>query len=97
MLTILCEAQSGFDPDDHLLFARGDQPSIAALNLENIGKSSFYFDGINEQIQESLLLQFGFTLGELPFKYPGIHLSTNKMPVGKWDPLIVRIVARISS
>ncbi|KAM3198979.1 hypothetical protein P3L10_034131 [Capsicum annuum] len=39
----------------------------------------------------------GFAHGELPFKYLGIPLSAIKITLVKWQPLIQKIVRRISS
>lgn len=95
--------------DDLILFVRGDQSSIDAMqkcfNLfsmasglqANLDKSSLYFGGVNMITQNIILQQFGYSLGELPFKYLGVPLSTKKLTILQCQPFIDKIVARISS
>lgn len=91
----------------HLCFAddlrRGDLPSITALNQcfntfsrasglqSNIGKSSIYFGGVTQGVKDNILKEMGFVLSELPFKYLGIPLSTKKLSLLQWQPLIDKI------
>ncbi|XP_060201922.1 uncharacterized protein LOC132630358 [Lycium barbarum] len=94
--------------DDLLLFTRGDLSSIKALYRyfqefsgasglqENLGKSAVYFGGVCQASQHSILHHLGVGLGELPFKYLGIPLST-KVSILQWKPLIDKITARVSS
>ncbi|XP_019246435.1 PREDICTED: uncharacterized protein LOC109226086 [Nicotiana attenuata] len=94
--------------DDLLLFSRGDNQSVAMLKQRfdqfstasglkaNLNKSSVYFGGVCNVDQELILQQLGYVKGELPFRYLGVPLTT-KMKVTQWQPLIDKIVARISS
>lgn len=79
--------------DDLLLFARGDNQSVALLQLcfdqfstasglkANLNKSSVYFGGV-DTIEEALILQqLGYVKGDLPFRYLGVSLTTKKMKV----------------
>ncbi|OIT32162.1 hypothetical protein A4A49_57678, partial [Nicotiana attenuata] len=63
----------------------------------NIGKSSVYFGGVQREERDRILLHLGYGQGEMPFKYLGIPLSTKKISMIQWQPLIQKIVARISS
>ncbi|XP_059316202.1 uncharacterized protein LOC132067074 [Lycium ferocissimum] len=66
--------------DDLLLFARGDGPSVLAmfqcftkfstvLGLKaNMSKSSIYFGGVQQSIQDQILDQLQLSRDELPFK-----------------------------
>ncbi|XP_055825503.1 uncharacterized protein LOC129894035 [Solanum dulcamara] len=95
--------------DDLLLFCRGDQHSIGTIyqcfhkfslasGLQaNMNKSSIYFGGVTDQMKETILHQFQFNYGEFPFKYLGIPLSTKKLSLTQWTPLVNKIVARITS
>ncbi|XP_060190863.1 uncharacterized protein LOC132620187 [Lycium barbarum] len=95
--------------DDLLLFARGDLSYIKALYQcfmvfsgtfglqENMSKSCVYFGGVASVDRQNKLQQLGFSEGELPFKYLGIPLTTGKLSLVQWIPLIEKIVARITS
>ncbi|XP_060210459.1 uncharacterized protein LOC132637381 [Lycium barbarum] len=95
--------------DDLLLFSRGDSASVQALfhcfqifsassGLQaNLGKSSISFGSVQVQEQELIKQQLGFSIGELPFKYLGILLTTKKLTFVRWIPLIEKIVAKITS
>nr|XP_009783185.1 PREDICTED: uncharacterized protein LOC104231821 [Nicotiana sylvestris]XP_016438689.1 PREDICTED: uncharacterized protein LOC107764601 [Nicotiana tabacum] len=102
-ITHLCFA------DNLLLVARGDITSMItlhhcftqfseALGLKaNLGKNSVYFGGIARADRERIQHELGFSSGELPFKYFGASLSTKKLSLLQWQPLIEKIVAKISS
>ncbi|XP_060212233.1 uncharacterized protein LOC132639857 [Lycium barbarum] len=95
--------------DDLLLFTRGDLPSVSVMHKyftifsqasglqENLGKSSVYFGGVKQADRESILSRLGYSHGTLPFKYLGVPLSTQKISLIQWQPLLSRITARISS
>ncbi|XP_019233638.1 PREDICTED: uncharacterized protein LOC109214193 [Nicotiana attenuata] len=95
--------------DDLLLFSIGDLTSISTLyqyfsqfskasGLQaNMSKSSVYFGGVNQDVKQQNLNYLGFVQGELPFKYLGIPLSSKKIALIRWQPLIDRITGKISS
>ncbi|XP_060182394.1 uncharacterized protein LOC132612068 [Lycium barbarum] len=95
--------------NDLLLFSRGDSTSIPALHKcfltfteasglqPNLTKSSFYFGGVSQSHKDLILLQLGYGQGDLPFKYLGIPLSTKKLSIIQWQPLINKITNRIDS
>ncbi|XP_019236742.1 PREDICTED: uncharacterized protein LOC109216980 [Nicotiana attenuata] len=95
--------------DDLLMFARGDSKSVSTLHacfmqfstasglLANPNKSVIYFGGVAQDVRLEILQNTGYSLGELPFKYLGIPLDTKKLTALQWQPLIDKIVARISS
>ncbi|KAK6791910.1 hypothetical protein RDI58_010991 [Solanum bulbocastanum] len=62
-----------------------------------MNKSSIYFGGVLEQEKLNILQQSGFRCGEFPFKYLGAPLSTKKLTIILWSPLVNKIIARISS
>ncbi|XP_049378189.1 uncharacterized protein LOC125842966 [Solanum stenotomum] len=102
-ITHLCFA------DDLLLFSRGDKKSVKiiyqcflkfsqASGLQaNMNKSSIYFGGVPDQVKLNILQHSGFGCGEFPFKYLGVPLSTKKLTIMQWSPLVNKIIARISS
>ncbi|XP_019229314.1 PREDICTED: uncharacterized protein LOC109210372 [Nicotiana attenuata] len=95
--------------DDLLMFARGDSKSVTNLHtcfmkfsatsglLANPNKSAIYFGGVDQNTRQEILQNTGYSFGELPFKYLGIPLDTKKLSAMQWQPLIDRIVAKISS
>lgn len=102
-ITHLCFA------DDLLLFTRCDISSVVALQQcfnqfsgasslkANLGKCLIYFGGVSREDRDIILKELGLSEGELPFKYLGVPLSTKKLSLVQWQPLIERIVTRISS
>ncbi|XP_075083478.1 uncharacterized protein LOC142167219 [Nicotiana tabacum] len=95
--------------DDLLMFAGGDLHSIVALNQcflkfsmasglqENLEKSCVYFGGVKQNDRKQILQQMGYSQRESPFKYLGIPLSMKKLSLIQWQPLIAKIIAKISS
>lgn len=95
--------------DDLLIFSRGDLESITALQKcfsnfsqasrlqANAAKSSIYFGGVLPVIKQQILQELGYSVGKLPFKYLGIPLSSKKLSLLQWYPLVERIMARINS
>ncbi|OIT00882.1 hypothetical protein A4A49_60180, partial [Nicotiana attenuata] len=63
----------------------------------NLGKSSVYFSGVKQDVKEQILTHLGFENGSLPFKYLGIPLSTKKIALMQWQPLIEKITTKIFS
>lgn len=63
----------------------------------NLGKNSLYCGGVIHEEKDNLLRLLGYTYGELPFNYLGIPLSTKKLTTTQWQPLVQKIVNRISS
>ncbi|XP_019234766.1 PREDICTED: uncharacterized protein LOC109215203 [Nicotiana attenuata] len=54
----------------------------------NLGKSSVYFGGVKQAVKDHIMAQLGFTSGSLLFKYTCIPLSTKKIALIQWQPLI---------
>ncbi|XP_060192448.1 uncharacterized protein LOC132621967 [Lycium barbarum] len=61
----------------------------------NLKKSSFYVAGVPEEFKRQILQQMQFTMGEIPFKYLGVPLSSRKLNIQQCLPLVEKIVTRI--
>ncbi|WMV37355.1 hypothetical protein MTR67_030740 [Solanum verrucosum] len=93
--------------DDLLLFSRGDtisvrlmfdifqEFSLASGLVANADKSSIYFGGAPTSIQNEILHDLGFSQGYLPFRYLGVPLSTKRVSILQYQPLIDKIMSRI--
>ncbi|CAK8541096.1 unnamed protein product [Lathyrus sativus] len=93
--------------DDVLLFCRGDEISLQTmLNtfkkfsnstglILNPNKCKIYFGGLDSERRKTLKDLSGFHEGSLPFKYLGVPLSSRKLNINHFMPLVDKIVARI--
>ncbi|XP_019254595.1 PREDICTED: uncharacterized protein LOC109233241 [Nicotiana attenuata] len=93
--------------DDLIMCCRADRVSIQLMlkafhhfsevsGLQaNMEKSSFYVAGVTEEFKNLILSEMHFTLGEFPFKYLGVPLSTKKLTIAQCMPLVEKITARI--
>ncbi|XP_060194930.1 uncharacterized protein LOC132624121 [Lycium barbarum] len=85
---------------------RGDLASVTVLQAcfvmlsqssglqANLGKSSVYFGGVSQAVQESILHKLEYSCGELPFKYLRIPLAAQKISLIQWSPLVTKILQR---
>ncbi|XP_019224156.1 PREDICTED: uncharacterized protein LOC109205855 [Nicotiana attenuata] len=70
----------------------------AASGLKaNQEKSSIFFGSVTQLTSEEIVEKFGYSRGILPVKYLGVPLTTKKMSIAQWQPLIEKMVTRISS
>ena len=95
--------------DDLLLFARGDESTIAMIAdcLQHFGdmaglranplKSSIYFAGVDPRTRDTLLALTGFQQGSFPFRYLGIPLATEKLRISNYGALIDAVVLQLTS
>lgn len=94
--------------DDLLLFAKGDKNSMQQLMRmldefaavsglrANQLKSCIYFGGVKEELRKEILEMTRMTEGSLPFKYLGVPLSSQKLSIMQCQPLIQKILSRIT-
>ncbi|XP_019257656.1 PREDICTED: uncharacterized protein LOC109235863 [Nicotiana attenuata] len=69
-----------------------------ASGLEiNKQKSSIYFGGVPQDMQEDILEFLGIQRGELPVRYLGVPLSSKRISIAQCQPLIDNIAGRITS
>ncbi|XP_019237628.1 PREDICTED: uncharacterized protein LOC109217809 [Nicotiana attenuata] len=92
-----------------LLFAIGDQKTVQMMQQKfyqftqasglqaNLSKSEAYFGGVPLVDKQQILQMLGLSNGELPFKYLGVPLSTKKLSIMQWQPLIDKMTTRITS
>ncbi|XP_019240095.1 PREDICTED: uncharacterized protein LOC109220087 [Nicotiana attenuata] len=71
--------------------------SAASGLIANPNKSSIYFGGVNNMIQQQIMDILGYTKGELLFRYLGVPLSTKRLSAIQCEPLIERMLSRIQS
>ncbi|XP_010687394.1 uncharacterized protein LOC104901504 [Beta vulgaris subsp. vulgaris] len=95
--------------DDLLMFCRGDLTSIhemflafrmfsQASGLEaNLHKSNIYMGGVSEDVVAMVQSTTKIPIGELPFRYLGVPLSTKKLSYNTCKPLVEKIMARTQS
>ncbi|XP_060210735.1 uncharacterized protein LOC132637698 [Lycium barbarum] len=63
----------------------------------NKAKSSIFFGGVPHEIQEEILAELGMSNGELPVRYLGVPLSTKRISVAQCQPLLDKMVGRVTS
>lgn len=92
-----------------MLFSRGDLQSVRKVFdcfqefsrvsglIANQNKSNVYFGGVTESQQDEILRYPGFKKGLLPFRYPGVPLSTKKLTISQCQPLIDRMMQNIQT
>jgi hypothetical protein len=93
--------------DDLLIFTRGDSKSVelAMAKLSDLSKSTglyvnpskckIYYGGVEEHIKETIRHITSFADGILPFRYLGVPLTSKKLSIHHYMPLVDRIVDRI--
>jgi hypothetical protein len=93
--------------DDVLLFCRGDLQSVEKLFeafnafsdatglVMNPRKCKASFGGVEDDQKNKVLQTTGFTEGNFPVRYLGIPLSSKKLAISHYLPLIDKIVSRI--
>ncbi|XP_058785008.1 uncharacterized protein LOC131659909 [Vicia villosa] len=95
--------------DDLILFARGDTVSVQLIMQAVKGfsqatglkanplKCKVFFGGVKPDDQTDILNITGFTAGSFPFKYLGVPITSRKLHIALYQPLIDRIVHRIQN
>ncbi|XP_058753184.1 uncharacterized protein LOC131626385 [Vicia villosa] len=95
--------------DDIILFTRGDTTSIQLIMEEvkgfsqaiglkaNPQKCKVFFGGVSIDDQTNILAITGFSAGNFPFKYLGVPITSKKLHIALYQPLIDRIVIRIQT
>ncbi|KAL2248412.1 UNVERIFIED_CONTAM: hypothetical protein Sindi_2693500 [Sesamum indicum] len=94
--------------DDLMLFSCGDLPSIHILMeclqefrdtsglTVNTSKSSIFTAGIQNEELDGILARTKFARGEMPVRYLGIPLATQRLSVTNYSPLVDQIANCIS-
>ncbi|XP_074265804.1 uncharacterized protein LOC141588252 [Silene latifolia] len=93
--------------DDLLLFCRADTASItiilrAFLTFSeasglcmNKAKSDMYLNGVDDNLATKIVRLAGFKLGQFPFRYLGVPISSKRLSVADCNRVVDKIVARI--
>ncbi|XP_058774437.1 uncharacterized protein LOC131648723 [Vicia villosa] len=78
-------------------FSINDDPSklMVAKRGVNPSKCNVYFGAVSEEEKQSILVSTGFNEGQLPFRYLGVPLTSKKMSLNHYLPLIERILSKI--
>ncbi|CAK8544456.1 unnamed protein product [Lathyrus sativus] len=94
--------------DDLLLFSRGDKGSMEILQrtiisfLDSTGmkinptKSKVYFGSVSDPVKHSILNFTAYNEGTLPFRYLGVPVSSKKLFVVHYMPLVDKLLSRIT-
>ncbi|KAK9723626.1 hypothetical protein RND81_05G013500 [Saponaria officinalis] len=93
--------------DDLLIFMRGDLPSVAAvmnaLSLfagfsglqANLDRMSIYFGGVSTTVRQQILEFAHLAEGAFPFKYLGVPLTSGRLKLCHYGPLIDMMVKKV--
>ncbi|PNY02575.1 hypothetical protein L195_g025887 [Trifolium pratense] len=93
--------------DDLLIFTRGAAKSVELVMDKfhdfflstglyvNPSKCKVFYGGVEEHIKESIKKITSFAEGYLPFKYLGVPLTSKKLSIHHYMPLVDRTVERI--
>jgi hypothetical protein len=93
--------------DDLLIFTRGDTKSVELVMAKiqdfsrstglhvNPSKCKIFYGGVEEHIKDSIGKVTSIAEGSLPFRYLGKPLTSKKLSIHHYMPLVDRIVERI--
>jgi hypothetical protein len=93
--------------DDLLIFTCGDTKSVELVmdKIHNFPRSTglhvnpskckIFYGGVEERIKDSILKVTSFAEGSLPFRYLGVPLTSKKLSIHHYMPLVDRIVERM--
>jgi hypothetical protein len=93
--------------DDLLIFTRGDTKSVELIMAKirdfshstglhvNPFKCKIFYGGVEDNIKDLIKKITSFAEGSLPFRYLGIPLTSKKLSIHHYMPLVDRIVERI--
>lgn len=93
--------------DNLILFSRGDEISVKLIMEEfhsfskatsmkvNPTKCKVYFGRVLDKVHQNIRETTNFSNGTLPFKYLGVPLSSRKLIMHQYRPLMDKIIARM--
>ncbi|CAK8572209.1 unnamed protein product [Lathyrus sativus] len=94
--------------DDLLLFSRGDYGSMDILHLTvnkflestglkiNPSKSRVYFSNVSANVKYDILQLTSYQEGTFPFRYLGIQVTSKRLAIIHYMPLLDRLLSRIT-
>lgn len=56
-----------------------------------------YFGGVPLTVLQEILDVLGYIMGELPFRYLGVPLSTRKFTAQQCEPLVEKMLGKVTS
>lgn len=74
-----------------------EQFSLAFEMVVNKNKSSILFGGVPLNVQASIIDLLGFSKGDLLVRYLGVPLCTRRLTTMHFQPLLNRILGRVTS
>lgn len=78
------------------LFFNTFQQFLRVSNVHaNMEKSSLYIAGVEAAFRDKVLTDLGLSLGTLPFKHLGVPLSTRKLSIQLYMPIVEKMIARV--
>ncbi|KAL0541431.1 hypothetical protein IC582_021476 [Cucumis melo] len=95
--------------DDLVIFCAADESSLGFIReclqkfgelsglFANLTKSSMFVARVNSEVTSHLAASMGFVLGNLPVRYLGLPLLSDRLRSSDCVPLIQRITSRIRS
>jgi hypothetical protein len=90
--------------DDLLIFTRGDKKSVELVMAKlqtfsrstglyvNPSKCRVYYGGVKDHVKVNIRQTTSFADGSLPFRYLGVPLTSKKLSIHHYMPLVDRIV-----
>ncbi|XP_058727119.1 uncharacterized protein LOC131598546 [Vicia villosa] len=94
--------------DDILLFCRGDTNSVQRIlkTVQDFSDSTWlvmspskcqvFCGGMEEETKDSIVQLTGFAEGQLPMKYLGVPITSKRLSINHYLPLIDKIMNRIT-
>lgn len=79
-----------------LMTCLNEYSETAGLCANNL-KSNIFLAGVSDTVKNELLQITGFQIGGLPFRYLGIPLSSIKLRMSDYIPLIDKLQSKINS
>lgn len=69
-----------------------DFASWSGLEM-NRDKTELFYAGLNPN-ESTAIASYGFTVGSLPIRYPGLPLMSRKLKISEYEPLLNKITTR---
>ncbi|KAL9248999.1 hypothetical protein AKJ16_DCAP01202 [Drosera capensis] len=74
-----------------------DEFAILSKLVTNASKSELFVSGVLRAINKKLSGFMAMDVGSFPIKYLGVHLSSSRLQIHQFQPLIEKLTARVNS